>query len=232
MASKIIVFTSLLVILTVCRPNQYLVPPGNAATGTTIKLPDENSSELKVAGSGLHSRPESGSVSDQIHRPAREKSCYDFLRLRPREQRERAVQARLKQADRMTAAFEPLLTVDLLGDHANILYLQFPAIWLNMPDYVRRASAVVDDYFSSSDIEDYLCQSGFAEVRLAARGLNDRRSHLIWRAQVTSEGLLRTGTDDDQTAVSTLPSFPDSEQTTVVSNTGLIGKGATAQERR
>jgi hypothetical protein len=38
-----------------------------------------------------------------------------------------------------------------------------------------------------------MCNSGFDEVRLSARGLNDRRTHLIWTARITTEGLLKLG---------------------------------------
>jgi hypothetical protein len=31
----------------------------------------------------------------------------------------------------------------------------------------------------------------FAEVRLSAKGINDGRIHTIWKAQVTSEGLVK-----------------------------------------
>ena len=56
-------------------------------------------------------------------------SCYKFILLRPKDQRATAVQARLKQADAMVAALERTITVDLVGDHANILSLQFPMRW-------------------------------------------------------------------------------------------------------
>ncbi len=56
-------------------------------------------------------------------------SCYKFILLRPKDQRATAVQVRLKQADAMVAALERTITVDLVGDHANILSLQFPMPW-------------------------------------------------------------------------------------------------------
>ena len=92
----------------------------------------------------------------------------------------------------MSAAFSSrIVTVDLLGDHANILSLQFPVAWPANPSYSSRISSVVEDYLSTPEIQDYLCNSGFAEVRLSARGLNDRRIHPIWTARMTSEGLIK-----------------------------------------
>jgi hypothetical protein len=128
-------------------------------------------------------------------------SCYSFILLRPKDQRAIAVQARLKQVDEMVAALDSrAITVDLVGDHANILSLQFPVRWPAPPSYPERVSAVVENYFSSPDVEDDLCNSGFDEVRLQARGLNDRRIHPIWTARVTSEGLLKLGADGEQLA--------------------------------
>ena len=70
--------------------------------------------------------------------------------------------------------------MDLVGDHANILSLQFPVVWPADPAMLIASSSIVEDYFTSPDVQDYMCDSGFAEVRLSARGLNDRRtpSHL------------------------------------------------------
>jgi hypothetical protein len=50
----------------------------------------------------------------------------------------------------------------------------------------------VEDYFASVDIEDDMCIAGFAEVRLSARDVIDQRIHPIWKARVTSEGLLKS----------------------------------------
>jgi hypothetical protein len=133
-------------------------------------------------------------ITHELYKNAPPQYCYSFIRKRPRAQRADAVQARLAQADRMTAAFEPdLLSVDLIGDHANILSLEFPVAW---PDqsHVSQISSVVEEYFASVDIEDYLCGAGFAEVRLSARSLADQSVHPIWSARVTSEGLLKSTT--------------------------------------
>jgi hypothetical protein len=128
-------------------------------------------------------------------------SCYSFIHLRPRSQRDEAAQARLEQADRMVAALDSgTILVDIIGDHVNILSLQFPAVWPAPPSYSDHISSIVLDYFSSPDIEDDMCNSGFAEVRLSAWGLNDRRFHRIWTARVTSEGLLKLAPDGQELA--------------------------------
>jgi hypothetical protein len=79
--------------------------------------------------------------------------CYSLIPRRPRDQRASAVQARLEQADRMTAAFDPdLLTVDPLADHANILSLEFPVVCA-AESFVSQVSSIVEDYFASVDEE-------------------------------------------------------------------------------
>ena len=104
-------------------------------------------------------------------RPAPSENCYSYILLRPKDQRATAVQARLKKADQMAAAFDSRrVTVDLVGDHANILSLQFPVVWPAKLSYSDRVSSVVEDYFASPDVQDYMCNSGFAEVRLSAAG--------------------------------------------------------------
>ena len=124
--------------------------------------------------------------------PEASKSCYEFMLMRPRDQRAVAVQARLRQADQMAAALDSrTFTVNLVGDHANILSLQFPVVWPAPQSYTDRVSTVIEDYFSVPDIQDYLCNSGFQQVRLIARGLNDKRLHPVWTAYVTSEGLVK-----------------------------------------
>ena len=127
-------------------------------------------------------------------------SCYKFILLRPTDQRATAVQVRLNQADAMVAALKRTITVDLVGDHANILSLQLPMRWPAPPSVADHVSTIVENYFSSPDVEDDLCNAGFAEVRLSARGLNDGRIHPIWTARVTSEGLLKLGPDGEQLA--------------------------------
>jgi hypothetical protein len=98
----------------------------------------------------------------------------------------------------MEAAFSAqTVTVDLLGDHANILSLQFPVVWPAEP-YTNRVSSVIEDYFASPEIQDYMCNSGFAEVRLSARGRNDRKVHPLWTARITSAGLVKDQPNDSQ----------------------------------
>ncbi len=181
---RTLAFTALLWMLTACRQEQLSLPVTHAAVSqpqppAAIAPPPQPSQ----AG------PEPGS------------SCYSFTLLRPKDQRAVAVQARLKQADVMMAALDSrVIRVDLVGDHANILSLQFPVRWPAPPNYADRVSAVVEHYFSSPDVEDDLCNSGFDQVRLQARGLNDRRTHPIWTARVTSEGLLKLGADGEELA--------------------------------
>jgi hypothetical protein len=54
----------------------------------------------------------------------------------------------LEQADRMTLAFDPdLLTVDLIGEHANVLSL---VVW-PAQSYVSHVSSIVGEYSASAD---------------------------------------------------------------------------------
>jgi hypothetical protein len=50
---------------------------------------------------------------------------------------------------------------------------------------------VVEDYFATPEVQDYLCNAGFAEVRLSVRAIGDRRIHRLWTARITSEGLVK-----------------------------------------
>jgi hypothetical protein len=173
MVGKLLVLTTLLFLLTACRQEQLSLQVAHAA-GT-----EEFHSDVRLP-------------FQEVLRPPASDSCYSFILLRPRDQRATAVQARLKKADQLAAAFNPSkVAVDLMGDHANILSLQFPVAWPAEPAYADRVSSILEDYLTSPDVEDYLCNSGFDEVRLSARGLNDRRVHPIWTARITTEGLFR-----------------------------------------
>jgi hypothetical protein len=183
-------FTALLWMLTACRQEQLSLPVTHAAVA-------QSQSVVAVAPLPQPSQagPEPGS------------SCYSFTLLRPKDQRAVAVQARLKQADLMIAALDSrVIRVNLVGDHANILSLQFPVRWPAPPNYAERVSTLVEHYFASPDVEDDLCNSGFDQVRLQARGLNDGRIHPIWTARVTSEGLLKLDADGEDLA-SVHPAF-------------------------
>ena len=172
MAGRFLALTPLLFLLTACRQEQLSLPVAHAAGSEEFHATVQRTSR-------------------EIYHPAQSESCYAYILLRPREQRATAVQARLKKADEMAAAFgSRAVTVDLVGDHANVLSLQFPVVWPAEP-YSSRVSSVIEGYFSTPDIQDYMCNSGFAEVRLSARGLNDRRIHPIWTARITSEGLVK-----------------------------------------
>jgi hypothetical protein len=186
MTGRTLALTALLWMLTACRQEQLSLPVTHAAVSQpdapTAVAPEPTPSRFNL---------EPGS------------SCYSFILLRPRDQRATAVQARLKQVDAMAAALDSrTVTVDLLGDHANILSLRFPVRWPAPPSWSDRVSAVLENYFSSPEIEDDLCNSGFAEVRLSARGVNDGRIHPIWTARVTSEGLVKSGDEGEQLATS------------------------------
>jgi len=184
MAGRTLAFTALLWMLTACRQEQLSLPVTHAAVAQ------------QQSAAAIPPPPQPSSIG-----PEPGSSCYSFTLLRPKDQRALAVQARLKQADVMMAALNSrVITVDLVGDHANILSLQFPVRWPAPPSYADRVSALVENYFSSPDVEDDLCNSGFDQVRLQAWGLNDRRIHTIWTARVTSEGLLKIGADGDQLA--------------------------------
>ena len=189
MAGKIIVLAPLLFSLTACHESQRSLPVIHAA----ISAPQtSDQSETDVADPQRHSLPIVSFTMDEIEKRVPKQLCYPLIHERPRRQRADAVQARLEQADRMAAAFDwDLLTVDLIGDHANILSLEFPVVWRDVETYAHRVSSVIEDYFSSSDIEDYMCNSGFAEVRLSAKGINDGQLHTMWKAEVTSEGLVK-----------------------------------------
>jgi hypothetical protein len=173
MAGKLFLLTTLLLMMTACRQERLTLPVAHAAGTEEI-------------------RSEAQRTPQEILRPPASQSCYSFMLLRPKDQRAIAVQARLKKADELAAAFHrSKVAVDLMGDHANVLSLQFPAVWPTEPQYADRVSSIVVDYLTSPDVEDYLCNSGFDEVRLSARGLNDRRIHPIWTARITAEGLVK-----------------------------------------
>jgi hypothetical protein len=173
MAGKLLVLTTLLLMLTACRQEHLSLPVAHAA-GT-----EEIRSQVQHPPQGILQRPAS-------------QSCYSFMLLRPRDQRAVAVQARLKKTDELAAAFRrSKVAVDLIGDHANVLSLQFSAVRAAEPAYANRVSSIVEDYLSAPDVQDYLCNTGFDEVRLSARGLHDRRIHPLWIARITTEGLLK-----------------------------------------
>jgi hypothetical protein len=196
--------TTLLFMLTACRQEPLSLPVTHAAgvepqTGTKPETGAKQEARTEIS-----SRPKllrARRTAQARYEPGPGVSCYSFIHLRPRSQRDEAAQARLEQADRMVAALDSgTVLVDIIGDHVNILSLQFPAVWPAAPSYSDHISSIVLDYFSSPDIEDYMCNSGFAEVRLSAWGLNDRRFHRIWTARVTSEGLLKLAPDGEELA--------------------------------
>jgi hypothetical protein len=180
MAGRLLVLTPFLFMLTSCQQEQLSLPVTHAASNQEVRSEVERP-PVEPAG-----------------QPTSIRNCYAYILLRPRSQRAVAVQARLRKADLMTAAFDASpVTVDLLGDHANILSLQFPVVWPYQVSYLDRVRSVVEEYFASPDIQDYMCNAGFAEVRLSVLGINDGLVHPLWTARVTSEGLVKDGSDEE-----------------------------------
>jgi hypothetical protein len=174
MAGRLLVLTPLLFLLTSCQQEQLSLPITHAAST------QEDRSEIRRR------------TPDQVAQFPPSQNCYSYILLRPRDQRATAVQARLKKADQMAAAFgSQKVRVDLVGDHVNILSLEFPGVWPDQGSYSQRISSVVEDYFTTPEVQDYLCNAGFAEVRLSVRAISDRRVHPIWTARITSEGLVK-----------------------------------------
>jgi hypothetical protein len=163
---------TLLFLLTGCRQDPLTLPVTHAA----MNVPQPEPATTRPARRG-DLKPGS--------------SCFAFIPFRPPQQRADAVQERLRQSDEMSAALASQMTVDLVGDHANVLSLEFPVNWPASPGYAQRVSAIVEHYFSEADVEDNLCNAGFAAVKLSLRGLNDQRLHQLWTARVTTEGLLK-----------------------------------------
>jgi hypothetical protein len=174
--------TTLLILLTGCQQDQLTLPVTHAAT--TVPQPEQATTRAAQPGD---LKPGS--------------SCFAFIPLRPAAQRADAVQERLRQTDEMSAALDSkTVTVDLIGDHANVLSLEFPVNWPASPAYAQRVSAIVERYFSAAEVEDNLCNAGFAAVKLSLRGLNDQQLHHLWTARVTTEGLLKQEPSKQETA--------------------------------
>ena len=173
MAGRLLVLTPFLFLLTSCQQEQLSLPITHAAST------QEDRSEIRR-------------TLEQVDQSPPSENCYSYILLRPRDQRATAVQARLKKADQMAAAFgSQNVRVDLVGDHVNILSLEFPGVWPDQGTYSHLVSSVVEDYFATPEVQDYLCNAGFAEVRLSVRAIGDRRIHPMWTARITSEGLVK-----------------------------------------
>jgi hypothetical protein len=193
MVFKGLAIITLLSMLVACRKEQRSLSIIHAAS-FSMQVTSQKPSNPDTPGPSREPRIDMRRITDEIHENAPPQYCYSLILKRPRDQRATAVQARLEQADRMTAAFDPdLLTIDLIGDHANVLSLEFPVVW-PAQSYVSNVSSIVEEYFSSADIEDFMCGAGFAEVRLSARGLISQHLHRLWTARVTSEGLVKSTT--------------------------------------
>jgi hypothetical protein len=191
MPGKLLILAPLL-LLTACRQEQ-LLPVAHAAGQEEFRSSVQPASAVQQAPTVQSTSTTSPStqIPKATRRPGLHDSCYAYMMMRPKSQREDAVQARLNKADAIEAAFSAqTVDVDLMGDHANILALQFPVVW---PDKSRadRVSSVLEEYLSTPDVLDYMCNAGFAKVSLSARGLNDGRLHELWTAHVTAEGLVK-----------------------------------------
>jgi hypothetical protein len=183
LSGRILTLTTLLFLLTGCRQDQLTLPVTHAA----VAQPQLVSTATRAARRTGDLKPGS--------------SCFAFIPLRPQQQRADAVQERLRQTDEMSATLDAkTVTVDLIGDHANVLSLEFPVNWPAPPFYAQRVSTIVERYFSASDVQDDLCNAGFAAVKLSLRSLNDQRLHQLWTARVTTEGLLKQGPSKVETA--------------------------------
>jgi hypothetical protein len=192
MHGRLLVLAPLLLLLTACRQEQLLTVAHAAGSDEDHPLvqpaPEVLPSSIQQAAQAPHPSRHAARTRRQ---PGLHDSCYAYILMRPKVQRANAVQARLSKADAIEEAFGThTVDVDLLGDHANIMALQFPSAW---PDYVyaRRISTVIEEYLSSPEILDYMCGAGFAEVRLSARAVSDGKMHLLWTARVTAEGLVK-----------------------------------------
>ncbi len=195
---------SLLLLITACDQGHLSLPVAQAAAENPTQVADPAKPvsapvpvPRRVALEKIDKRfLDIQRTTEEVYKSLPSQSCYGYMLRRPRAQRADAVQARLKQADQMSAALDSdIFNVDLEGDHANILALDFPVVWPAMPAYSAKVSSVIVDYLSVPEIQDYLCNSGFSEVKLSARDLNDGRSHLLWTAKVTSEGLIKLTAD-------------------------------------
>jgi hypothetical protein len=182
LSGRLLTLPTLLLLLTGCRQDQLTLPVTHAAT--TVPQPKQTTTRAAQPGD---LKPGS--------------SCFAFIPLRPPQQRADAVQERLRQTDEMSATLDSkTVTVNLIGDHANVLSLEFPVKWPAPPAYAQRVSAIVERYFSTADVEDNLCNAGFAAVKLSLRGLNDQHLHHLWTARVTTEGLLKQEPSKEETA--------------------------------
>jgi hypothetical protein len=196
MQGKLLVLAPLLLLLTACRHEQ-LLPVAHAAGSDEFRASidtksDETRPEIEKAPELAPAAPPVAVQKvKQVRRPGLHDSCYAYILMRPQSQRAAAVQARLNKADAIEAAFSAqTVDVDLEGDHANVLALQFPVVWPSNA-YQKRVSSVIEEYLSTPEVLDYMCNAGFAQVTLSARGANDGRLHVLWTAKVTAEGLMK-----------------------------------------
>jgi hypothetical protein len=188
MESKFFTLTSLLFLLGGCGQQQLTLPVTHAAVSPSADL---NPPELELPPPARVEPGPLQAATDTIYETTPSKTCYSYMLERPKDQQAVAVQARLRKADQMSEAFgSHLVSVDLLGDHVNVLSLQLPAVRTASSTFLRQVSSVVEDYLTEPSIQDYLCDAGFAEVRLSERSSNDGRMHPLWTARITTDGLV------------------------------------------
>lgn len=196
MSKRIVLVPLFLCLLTACRQDQLSLPVAHADEAVSVAAPKSVAAPSFKTDSAetphRHSHRKGPHAKDLLFSGRPGDSCYALMARRPKGQREVAVQARLAKFDHIVEALEsPNFTVELEGDHANTLSLEFPIAWPALQAYSDKVSAVVDEYFAVPAVRDYLCGSGFYEVKLTARGTNDGLVHPIWTAKVTSEGLTK-----------------------------------------
>ncbi len=143
MTGKLLVLTPFLFMLTSCQQEQLSLPVTHAAST------QEAHSEIQ--------RPR----VEPVDQPPPIKNCYAYILLRPRDQRAMAVQARLKKADVMSGSLwfahghsRPARRPRQYPVPAVPCRMAGPAV---LPDRIR---SVVEDYFSTPDVEDYMCNRG------------------------------------------------------------------------
>jgi hypothetical protein len=209
MPGKLLMLAPLLLLLTACRQEQ-LLPVAHAAGQDDFRSsepPPPPVQQARAVEPESFLPPPTSHTAKKTPHSGLHDSCYAIMSQRPQSQRARAVQARLDKADAIETAFSAqTVDVDLLGDHANILAVQFPVMWPNTA-YATRVSSVMLDYFSATETLDYMCNAGFAQVRLIARGLNDGRMHVLWTGHVTAIGLVT-----DKNSPASLPKGEVTEQ--------------------
>ncbi len=146
MAGRNTAVTRLLVSLTIVHRDLSLPPKITALVRPAIDTKTHSTSSTT-----FNHQPQLGSalrsMTRQIDELVERFSCV-FMERGPSNLRADAVQVRRRHAGRVTATFsQNLFTVEVPGDRADILSLEFPAESPAALAYVHRVSTVVDNYF-------------------------------------------------------------------------------------